>query len=73
MILNPDIIIMDYRLLKRWGRKILDTFNTNSQQLTFIILSTNEETLDFIPLMKEEDFEYAKNTIFNMFQQISRT
>jgi DNA-binding NtrC family response regulator len=59
MILNPDIIIMDYRLLKRWGRKILDSFNTYSQQLTFIILSTNQETVDFIPLMKEEEFEYV--------------
>lgn len=59
MILNPDIIIMDYRLLKRWGRKILDSFNAYSQQLTFIILSTNQETFDFIPLMKEEEFEYV--------------
>jgi DNA-binding NtrC family response regulator len=59
MVLNPDIIIMDYRLLKRWGRNILDSFNTYSQQLTFIILSTNQETFDFIPLMKEEEFEYV--------------
>ncbi|HXU27350.1 MAG TPA: response regulator [Bacteroidia bacterium] len=59
MVLNPNIIIMDYKLLKRWGKKILDTFKIYSQKLTFIILSTNEETLDFIPLMREEEFEYV--------------